>query len=79
MPNGEAFRNVKQFKSLLMSRREEVAKNLLRQWVVYATGAEIQFADRDDLEKLLEASRPSQFGLRTMLHEIIQSDLFLNK
>lgn len=78
-PDGEAFRDVKEFKSRLMARREDVAGNLIRQWVVYATGAEIQFADRDDLEKILEACRPTKFGLRTILHEIIQSDLFRNK
>lgn len=79
MPSGEAFRDVREFKSLLMDRRDDVARNLLKQWIVYATGAELQFADRDDLERLLADARESGYGMRNMLHQIIQSDLFLKK
>jgi len=46
---------------------------------VYGTGAEIQFADREVVEALVARSREKNYGFRSLLHEIVQSRLFLNK
>ena len=31
------------------------------------------------IEKILEASKPGGYGVRTIIEQIVQSDLFLNK
>ncbi|MCP4827988.1 MAG: DUF1585 domain-containing protein, partial [Proteobacteria bacterium] len=49
------------------------------QLLVYATGAPVGFADRDEVSAILEKSRASAFGVRTIIHEVIQSPLFLRK
>ena len=46
---------------------------------VYATGAPVRFADREEIEKILDAARPGRYGVRSLVHEIVQSDLFRNK
>ncbi len=79
LPTGESFDNIHEYKRLLIAQREQVARNLISQLVAYSTGCEIQFADREAIEKILDRCRPSEFGLRSMIHEVIQSELFLNK
>ncbi|MHC4995052.1 MAG: DUF1592 domain-containing protein [Planctomycetota bacterium] len=76
---GEPFDDVVGFKKLLLKDEEKIARNLLEQLVVYATGAPIRFADRDEVAAILENSRASGYGVRTLIHEIVQSPLFLRK
>ena len=79
MPSGEPFADILQFKKRLLQDEEAIARNLTEQLLVYATGAPVRFADRDDVSAILEKSRPSEFAVRTIIHEIIQSPLFLRK
>ncbi len=79
LPDGRAFADVREFKRLLLADEAQLARNLARQLTVYATGAPISFADRPMIEQILQRARASQYGVRTLLHEIVQSPLFLNK
>lgn len=78
-PGGGHFDDILQFKMLLLQDEEAIARNLTEQLLVYATGAPVGFADRDDVSAILEKSQASEFGVRTIIHEIIQSPLFLRK
>ena len=75
----EPFEDVHQFKKLLLQDEEAIARNLTEHLLVYATGAPVAFADRGDVSAILEKSRASEFGVRTLIHEIVQSPLFLRK
>jgi len=79
LPNGCQFENVVDLKHELLRDPEQLARNLTRQLVVYATGAPIQFSDRPQIAKILERTRPGGYGVRNLIEEIVQSDLFLNK
>jgi hypothetical protein len=46
---------------------------------VYATGAPVRFADREQIEGILERAASSHYGVRSLIHELAQSDLFRNK
>ncbi|HYE30791.1 MAG TPA: DUF1592 domain-containing protein [Methylomirabilota bacterium] len=76
---GQKFNNIKEFKEILLSDERQIARNLARQFAVYATGAPVRFADRDDIEKALDRASSSHYGVRSLIHEVVQSDLFLNK
>lgn len=78
-PKGDPFDDILQFKKLLLEDEEAIARNVIEQLLVYATGAPVAFADRDEVAAILEKSRASQFGVRTIIHEIVQSPLFLRK
>ena len=78
-PKGEPFDDILQFKKLLLQDEEAIARNLTEQFLVYATGSPVEFADRDDVSTIIEKSRASKFGVRTLIHEIVQSPLFLRK
>jgi hypothetical protein len=79
LPDGRTFRDVKEIKRLLMSDEVPVARNLARQLVVFATGAPVRFSDRDELEQILQRARARQYGVRTLVEEIVRSELFQNK
>jgi hypothetical protein len=80
LPGGAAFQNVREFKKLLLEREEKtVARNLVNQLVIYATGAPAGFAGRRQVDRILENSRSSGYGVRSLVHGIVQSELFLFK
>ena len=79
MAEGDSFKDILDFKQLLLRDEETIARNLTEQLLVYATGAPVRFADREEVAAILENSRASQFGVRTLIHEIVQSPLFLHK
>ena len=58
---------------------EQVARNLAQQLIVYATGAPIRFSDRPAIAKILARARGKGYGVRTLIEELVQSELFRNK
>jgi len=79
LADGQEFENIDEFKRLLRQREEQVARNVTRNLLIYATGGGIQFADRDVVEKILARLKSQGGGLRTLVHEIVQSETFQYK
>lgn len=79
LADGRKFSDIREFKQLLLSDEKQIARNLARQLTVYATGAAVGFADRAQVEAVLERASSSHFGVRSLVHELVQSDLFRNK
>jgi hypothetical protein len=77
--DGRTFKNVRDFKQLLLTDETQIARNLAKQLAVYATGAPVRFSDREKIERILERTRSSQFGVRHIVTELIQSELFQSK
>lgn len=77
LPDGRPFANIHEFKTLLLGEEERVARNLVNQLVLYATGAPVRFSDRAAVERIL--AKAKGHGLRSLIHGIVQSELFLNK
>ncbi len=79
LSDGRAFHDVREFKQILLKDEAQIARNLAKQLVVYATGAPVRFGDREKIEQILAATKARQYGVRSVVDQIIQSDLFLNK
>lgn len=78
-PDGTAFDGIEEYKQWLMQQQDQIARHFLSQLIAYSTGAEIQFADRPELETMLKESRDYGYGIRSLIHTVVQSDLFRNK
>jgi hypothetical protein len=77
LENGPSFKDIREFKQLLLDHEERtVARNLVGQLTTYATGAPIGFTDRRQVEDILDKTRDSGWGVRSIVHGIVQSDLF---
>jgi len=79
LTDGRKFKNIDDFKQLLIEREDQVSRNLAQNLLIYATGAGIQFADRDVVETILTRLKSQGGGLRTLVHEIVLSQTFQNK
>jgi hypothetical protein len=79
LPDGRAFADVKEFKRLILSDEVTVARNLAKQLVVFATGSPVRYTDREELERILQRARAKQYGVRTLVEEIVRSELFQTK
>ncbi|MDF2439176.1 MAG: hypothetical protein JWN98_160 [Abditibacteriota bacterium] len=79
LPDGRTFKDVRELKQLLAKNDVQLARNLAKQLLIYSTGTAIRFADRDAMETILTRARPSGYGVRTLVHEIVQSRLFQTK
>jgi hypothetical protein len=79
LPDGRKFRDVRELKQLLLDDEKQLARNLARQLAVYATGAPVRFADRPQIDAILERASSSHYGMRSLVHELVQSGLFLQK
>ena len=78
-PEGKPFKDISDYKKLLLEDKDQLARNLTRQLMIYAAGADIQFADREVIEQIVANVRPKNYGFRTLVHEVVQSRVFLNK
>ena len=76
-PAGDTFAGIEEYKRLLLRHNlEQVAYHMASQLLVHATGAEIEFADRDTVERIVARGRDAGHPIRAMIHEVVQSDLF---
>jgi hypothetical protein len=77
--DGRKFSNIEEYKQILLTDRDQLARSLTEKLLIYATGADIQFADREVVEQIVGTVRDKNYGFRTLLHEVVQSRVFLNK
>jgi hypothetical protein len=79
LPDGREFKDVRELKNLLVKDEVPIARNLVRQLTIFATGAPVRFSDREEVEKILAKAKANDYGVRSIVHAIVQSELFRNK
>ncbi len=79
LADGRAFKDVRDFKKLLLADEAQIARNLTRQMSVFATGARVRFSDRAKIDQIVQSAAASQYGVKNLIHELVQSDLFRSK
>ena len=78
-PDGRPFANVDEYKALLLSDKDQLARSLTEKLLVYATGGAIEFADREVVDQIVSTLKANHYGFRTLVHEVVQSRPFLYK
>lgn len=79
LPSGEQFKDVAGFQELVLRNPEALATNMVRQLLMYGTGSEGHYSDRREIARIVAETRSTQYGLRSLIDAIVQSDLFLAK
>ena len=79
MADGRPFKDVDEFKQLILAQPEQLAHCVTEKLITHFTGAQIQFADREVAEAIVHRAASSDYGLRTLVHEVIQSRVFTHK
>jgi mono/diheme cytochrome c family protein len=75
--DGRAFRTVAEFVALLAADDEKLARAFVAHQARYATGAEVTFADRAEIRRIVAQAKERGYGLRSLIHGLAQSPLFL--
>ncbi len=79
MPDGRPFADVDALRALLIAEPDKLARAFVGHLVTYATGAEVSFADRAAVDAIIAKAKAKGYGVRTLILETIQSDLFRTK
>jgi len=79
LSDGRAFRDIDELKRLLVQDKDQLARCLTEKLLIYATGRGLSFADRAAVKEIVARDRAANYGLRSLIHEIVQSRIFLNK
>ncbi|MBI5758066.1 MAG: DUF1592 domain-containing protein [Planctomycetales bacterium] len=79
LPDGRRFQNIDEFKQLLLTDKDQLARALAEKLLAYATGAAPTAADQPEIDAIVAKIHDKNYGFRTLIHEIVQSTLFQNK
>jgi hypothetical protein len=77
--DGRSFKNIADLKAILAGNPRQLARNLLRQFTVYATGSPVRFSDRAEIEAILDEGQPSGYRVRDLLRGFVCSRIFLGQ
>jgi hypothetical protein len=76
LQDGSTFQDVREFQNLIAKDANLLLTNLARQFLVYSTGREVAFGDREAVRQIVARTAAKGGGVRTLIHEIVRSDLF---
>ena len=79
LADGRKFPDVNGLRELLLKDEDALARNVARQLLIYATGAGIRFTDRAAIDAIVARTKPTQHGLRSLVQEVVASELFQTK
>ena len=78
--DGKAFADLKEFKQkVLLADPEAFTLALTRKLAAYGSGRAMGFSDRAELQRIAHETLTQGNGLRDLLHNLIQSEIFLTK
>ena len=75
--DGASFRGFADYQQVLLDNEmDAISYNLADQLITFSTGAQVEFSDRDAVNEILSSTKDQNYALRTMIHEVVASDLF---
>lgn len=75
--DGRSFNDVQGLKAILAANPRQLARNLLHQFTIYATGVPVRFGDRAEIETMLDACAKDGYRVRDLLLALTNSKIFL--
>ena len=74
--DGRPFKNIQEFQAMVAADSEQLLRNMAERFAVYSIGRGLLFSDRDAIASIVAKTQTKGGGLRTLIHELVQSDLF---
>lgn len=79
LPDDRQFTDVLEYQSLVADNAPLLLKNLAQQLTIYSTGRDVAFSDREPIATIVDRTLKNGRGIRTLIHEVVQSELFKTK
>ncbi len=77
--DGRSFQNIRDLKAIFAANPRQLARNLLHQLTLYATGTPVRFSDRTEIEAMLDACAADGYRARDLILALVQSKVFLGE
>lgn len=79
LPSGDYLRNEQDLITALSERKELFAKNLTSKLLTYATGRELTFKDKIEVDAIVDQISQSGYGMEDLLVELLTSSIFMSR
>jgi hypothetical protein len=76
LSDGRAFKDVNDLTALLSNDPARLARAFVAHLSRYATGADVSYADRREIERVVASTEDKQFGIRSLVHALVSSRIF---
>jgi hypothetical protein len=73
------FTGIDEFKKLLLANPEPIARGLAEKLLIYATGHPVELADQPALDQVVAGVKAKNYGFRSLVHELVQHEVFRHK
>ncbi len=77
--HGKTFQNMADFQKLLLADQDRIARSLIEKLLTFASGRPMGFSDRSEIDTLTAQSKTKGYGLRDLIHAVVQSEIFKSK
>lgn len=75
-PDGTPFTGFQEFRDHLAKDPNSLARALTIKLLTFASGRELGFSDRAEVERIVQESAKSGHGIRNLIHLVVQSPIF---
>ena len=79
LSDGRRFGGPRELNELLSADPERLARAFVAHLSRYATGAEVSYTDRAEIRRIVESTRGSGYGLRSLIYALAGSEIFHNQ
>jgi hypothetical protein len=79
LTDGRPFTGPNDLNALLSSDPAKIARAFVAHLSRYATGSEVSFADRAQIRQIVENTKRSEYGIRSLIHALAGSRLLSNE
>ena len=76
LPGGRKFRDIDGLKHQLLQEEKHLAKGMVESLLSYGLGRQIEFSDRDAVDRIHANLEPNKYSMRSMIQEIVASEMF---
>ncbi|MEO0416258.1 MAG: DUF1588 domain-containing protein, partial [Verrucomicrobiota bacterium] len=73
---GQPFDSIEEFKAIMLSEKDAFTRCFVTKMMAYATGREMGFSDRAEIDRVSQSVAEKGYGLRTVIDEVVKSEIF---
>jgi len=77
--DGRNFDDIDAYRELLLANPGQLARNVVQRLVTYGTGCPVSFGDHRVVDQILQQTADTEYGLRSLVHAVVASELFREK
>jgi hypothetical protein len=78
-PDGRTFSDIRGLREFLAANPAQLARGVVRHMLTYATGEPTTPIDQPSIDAIVEMTAEDDYGLRSLIHALVQSEIFRHK